>query len=130
MEIVAKDTEVSSKARRRRFPGEYKRRILKEAEACSQRGEIGALLRREGLYSSHLSAWRVEAEAREVAALSPKKRGPKPKVVDERDQQIEILERRLAGQMARAERAEAVIEVQKKVAEILGIRLPPIDEKL
>ena len=122
------DTEVSTKARRRKFTGEEKRRILKEADACKQRGELGALLRREGLYSSHLLTWRAAATRRELEALAPKKRGPKPKQDDPRDRKLVEAEREIARWKKRAERAEAIVDVQKKLSEILGIRLPDSDE--
>lgn len=118
--------EVSEKAKRRRFTAEYKGRIVKEAETCKTPGSIGALLRREGLYSSHLSAWR---DAREKGELAPgaatKKRGPRPKAPDERDVRIAQLERDNARLTARAERAEAIAEIQKKLSQLLGIKLPP-----
>ncbi len=81
---AVEETEVKSKPRRRQFTAAYRRRIVREAEACTEPGAIGALLRREGLYSSHLSTWRREVEEGELAALAGKKRGPKPKH-DERD---------------------------------------------
>ena len=118
------DTEVTSKATRRRFAAKYKRRILREVAACTQPGEIGALLRREGLYSSHLAKWRQQAEAGELSGLTPKSRGPKPRPADARDKQVAQLERENAKLRRRAERAEAVIEVQKKVSQLLGIALP------
>ena len=117
-------TEVSEKARRRRFTAEYRQRILREAAACTQRGEVGALLRREGLYSSHLTIWRQNAEQAQQQALTPKKRGPKPKATDERDQRIAQMERDIAKLTRRAERAEALVAVQKKVSQLLGIALP------
>ena len=117
-------TEVIEKAKRRRFTAEYRQRILREAAACTKRGEIGALLRREGLYSSHLTIWRQDAEQAQQQALTPKKRGPKPKVTDERDKRIAQLERDMAKLTRRAERAEALVEVQKKVSLLLGIALP------
>jgi transposase len=125
------ETEVSDKAKRRRFAAEYKRRILREAAACKERGELGALLRREGLYSSHLSEWRKQAERGELAGLTPVPRGPKPKAVDPRDKRIAQLERELKNVNRRAERAEALVEVQKKLSELLGIALPtlPDDEE-
>lgn len=107
-------TEVAAKAKRRRFTAEYKQRILREAEACKGNGELGALLRREGLYSSHLSAWKEQARAGAHAALVPKKRGPEPRAIDERDRRIAELERENAKLTRRAERAEALVEVQKK----------------
>jgi transposase-like protein len=76
---VAREVEVVAKAERRRFTAEYKLRVLREADACSKPGEVGALLRREGLYSSHLSNWRLARERGELAGLSSKKRGPKTK---------------------------------------------------
>jgi hypothetical protein len=124
-----KDTEVQAKATRRRFTAEEKRRILQEADACKERGELGALLRREGIYSSHLSSWRAAAAQRELAALAPRKRGPVAKVVDARDRKIAEQDRELARWKRRAERAEAVVALQKKVSEILGIPLPDSDDR-
>lgn len=122
--------EVSDKATRRRFSTAYKQRILREAAACSEAGGIGALLRREGLYSSHLFTWRKLAERGERAALSPKKRGPQPKATDERDIRIAKLERDNAKLTRRAKRAEALVEVQKKISQLLGIALPaPEDDQ-
>src|SRR3954451_20125179 len=101
----AKDSEVLAKATRRRFTAEEKRRILKEAEACKERGELGALLRREGIYSSHLSAWRAAAAQRELEALAPRKRGPQQKAVDARDRKLVEAEREIARLKKRLERA-------------------------
>lgn len=126
--VMPKDTEVSSKPQRRRFTAEYRRRIVKEAAACTQPGEVGALLRKEGLYSSHLASWRRAAEKGELAALTPKKRGAKPKL-DERDRKLVELRRELAKATARAERAELLVEIQKKVASVLGIPLHDSDGK-
>jgi transposase-like protein len=123
------EVEVPEKAQRRSFTAEYKRRILKEADACRKSGEIGALLRREGLYSSHLVSWRAACARGEIAGLSSKKRGPKPTPPDPRDKKILELERELKRVRARADRAEALIEVQKKVSELLGIPLPEPTEK-
>lgn len=119
------EVEVSSKATRRRFTAEYKRKILKEAAACTERGAIGALLRREGLYSSHLIAWREAAERGELVALTSKKRGPKAKVVDARDRELAEKNREIVKLKKRIERAEVMLDIQKKVAELLGIALPP-----
>jgi len=121
-------TEVREKAKRRRFTAEYRQRILREAAACTERGEVGALLRREGLYSSHLTIWRQNAEQAQLQALTPKKRGPKPKVVDDRDTRIVQMQRDIAKLTRRAERAEALVEVQKKVSQLLGIALPTPEE--
>jgi len=126
--IVPKDSEVSLKPKRRTFPAEYRRRILKEAAACKQPGELGALLRREGLYSSHLTSWRRIAEKAELAALAPKRRGRKPKL-DERDLKLAELVRENEKLKARAERAELLVEIQKKVSLALGIPLDDSDGK-
>ena len=117
---AAPEVEVVAKAERRRFTAEYKRRIVREAERCTKPGEIGALLRREGLYSSLLTTWRAARERGELAGLSPKKRGPKVPPPDPRDQGIAAEEREMARWQKRAERAEAFVEVQKKVAALLG----------
>jgi transposase len=122
-----RDVEVVAKAQRRRFSAEYKRRVLREADACHRLGEVSALLRREGLYSSHLAAWRAARQRGELVALSSKRRGPTPQRPDPRDQRITALERELRRAQARAERAEALVEVQKKLAELLGLELPARD---
>ncbi len=119
------DPEVPADARRRHFTAEYKVRILAEADAAkSTPGAIGALLRREGLYSSHLVTWRREREAAVEKALAPKRRGPKVK----HDPQADELQRlrrenaRLANELSKA---QLIIDVQKKVALLLGRELPP-----
>ena len=125
---MATETEVVAKAARRRFSATEKLRVLKEADRCSKPGELSALLRREGLYSSHLSAWRAARRNGELAGLAPRARGPKPKPVDPRDRKIAELERETRRLQARLERAEGLIEVQKKVAQLLGTPLAS-DEK-
>ena len=122
--MTATDVEVVAKARRRAFTAEYKRRVLKEADACATPGAVGALLRREGLYSSHLVVWRRARARGELAALTPKKRGRKVAPVDPRDRRIADLEREVARWTARAERAEGLVELQKKLATLLG---PPLE---
>jgi transposase-like protein len=118
-------TEVTPTAKRRSFTAEYKRRILREADTCKQPGQIGALLRREGLYSSHLTVWRTARESGHLAGET-RPRGPKPKQVDVRDTRISELERENAALLLRVKRAEGIIELQKKVAELLGIpSVPP-----
>jgi transposase len=124
-----RDTEVVAKAARRRFPAEYKLRVLREAERCQAPGELGALLRREGLYSSHLSVWRQARSRGELAELTGRKRGPKPRARDERDVRITDLERELARWRKRAERAETLVDLQKKVSTLLGIDLDEPSEK-
>ena len=117
--------EVPAKAQRRKFTSEYKLRIVREAESCKELGEIGALLRREGLYSSLLTAWRREVEQGAWVALGSRKRGPKARVVDPR---VKELERENARLRKRLEQAELIIGVQKKVSEILGIPLQGTDD--
>lgn len=120
-------TEVSAKRTRRRFNADDKRRILREADACKRPGELGALLRREAIYSSMLASWRAARDRGEIAGLS-KKRGRKPHEVDARDKKIVELERALSKQTKRAERAEALVEIQKKISDLLGIAQPSLDE--
>ena len=120
MTVTQADVQVVAKARRRTYPAEYKRRILKEADACTAPGAIGALLRREGLYSSLLVEWRRARGRGELAALTPKQRGRKPTPVDARDRQISELERQLAQMTGRAERAEILVDAQKNLAALLG----------
>ena len=120
----APDPEVPAKVTRRRFTLEYRLRILKVADACEQPGALGALLRREGLYSSHLSNWRRQREQGELVAGRARRRGPMPKPIDPRVKQLEVENRRLQRKLARA---ETIITLQKKVAEILGIPLKPLD---
>ncbi len=122
--VVAPEIEVVAKPARRRFTAEYKRRILQEADRCREPGDVAALLRREGLYSSHLAAWRAARRRGELAALAPKARGPKPTRSDPRDRKITELERENRRLQARAERAEALVELQKKVSDLLGVPLP------
>ena len=125
---MAVETEVVAKAARRRFTAAEKLRVLREADRCTKTGELSALLRREGLYSSHLSTWRVARRNGELAGLTPRPRGPKAKPVDPRDKKIAELERETRRLQARLERAEGLIELQKKVAQLLGNPLPN-DEK-
>jgi len=122
------EVEVVAKATRRRFTAEYKRKILREADACTTPGAIGALLRREGLYSSNLTTWRGQRERGELAGLAPKKRGPAPKPQNPLAGKVVALEREVTRYKARAERAEALVDLQKKVAELLGIARPQSGE--
>ncbi len=116
--------EVTEKAKRRQYSAAYKLKILQEADACTEAGEVGALLRREGLYSSHLAAWRKARAKGERRGLEAKQRGPKAKAADPSAQKLAEQEREMARWKARAERAEALVEIQKKVASLLGIDLP------
>ena len=119
-----KAVEVTEKARRRHHSAAYKLRIVQEADACTKPGELGALLRREGLYSSSLAAWRQARAKGERKGLEARQRGPKAKVADASAQKLVEQERETARWRARAELAEALVEVQKKVATLLGIVLP------
>jgi transposase len=114
------DTEVVAKPVRRRFTAEYKLRILRAAEHCSP-GELGALLRREGLYSSHLTTWRRQREAGQLAGLAPKKRGPKP---DPQAADLARLQRENERLQIRLQQAEAIIDAQKKLTQLFGLSLP------
>jgi transposase len=119
-----RDPEVPERPVRRRFLAEYKLHILRQADACDESGQLGELLRREGLYSSHLSTWRQQREQGTLDALSPKKRGRKPRDSDpliEENRRLQCVNQRL---VERLRQAEVIIDVQKKVAEILGIPLP------
>jgi transposase-like protein len=127
--LVMPEVEVAEKPERRRFSVEYKRRVLKEADGCVRPGELGALLRREGLYSSHLSTWRAARERGEIAGLAAKRRGPGLKATDGRDRRIVELEREVRRWQARAERAEALVELQKKVSQLLGVPLTESEGK-
>ena len=118
------DPEVVARPKRRQFTIEYKLRVVKEADACKEPGDIGALLRREGLYSSHLVLWRRQREQAASTQLKSRKRGPKAKVQDPR---IKQLERDKARLERRLKRAETIIEIQKKVHELLGIPLKNLD---
>jgi transposase-like protein len=122
-------TEVLERPRRRSFSAEYKLRIVEAASACNGPGEVGALLRREGLYSSHLTEWRKAQRSGHLLGLAPKRRGPAPKRRSEADARIAALEAEVQQWKRRAERAEGLVEVQKKVAELLGRELPVPSEK-
>jgi transposase len=119
--------EVVADARRRSFTGEYKRRILAEADsAAAQPGAIGALLRREGLYSSHLSTWRRERQAGILKGLTPLKRGPKSKR-NSQEEEMQKLRRENQRLTEELRKAAIVIDVQKKVGALLGWPLPKAD---
>lgn len=121
------EVEVLAKPERRKFSLEYKLRILREADKCSRPGELGSLLRREGLYSSTLSNWRRARARGDLVGRGMRKRGPKARPVDEGAKRIMKLERENRRLKRRLERAEAVIDVQKKVSELLGVDLPETD---
>ena len=121
------DPEMVAKAKRRTFTAEYKQRILQEADsAAATPGGVGALLRREGLYSSHLVSWRRERRAGVLEALKPRKRGPRSErnPLAEENQKL----RRQVGQLTeKLRKAEIIIDVQKKVAALLGNPIPDLD---
>lgn len=116
------DTEVVAKAKHRQYTAEYKLRILRELDGSQGSGETGALLRREGLYSSHLTSWRRQRERGELDGLSPQKRGPKP---DPQALEMARLKRENERLREQLRKAELIIDVQKKVAQLLGA---PIEE--
>ena len=110
---------------RRRFTAEYKRSIIDQADAARDAGAVGALLRREGLYSSHLTTWRRQQKQGELEALTPKKRGPKV-IVSPLLKQNRELQAANARLLKKLKNAELIIEVQKKVAALLGNPIPNI----
>jgi len=113
------DPEVLPRAKRRRFAAEYKLCILEEADRCTERGQIGALLRREGLYSSHLSQWRRQRSRGQLNALSPKKRGRK--APHQAVEELARVQRENERLRVRLEHAELIIDVQKKLSRLLGL---------
>jgi len=121
------DPVVLEKPVRRRFAAEYKLRILREADRLTESGQLGALLRREGLYSSHLSTWRQQRSEGTLAGLTPKRRGRKTNPDAPLIAENERLKRETQRLAAKLRQAETIIEVQKKLSEILGIPLPPPD---
>ena len=114
------DPEVVPAAERRRFSAGEKLRILEEAEACTEPGEIGALVRREGIYSSYLSRWRQAREREQLMALGGQQRGPKPATDAGLVREVARLRRENERLQARLDQAEAIIEVQKKLSQLLG----------
>lgn len=122
-QISPPDSEVAERAARRRFTAEHKLRVLRQADACAGTGELGALLRREGLYSSHLTTWRRQREQGSLAALSPKKRGRPAVPPSPLARRVADLERENARLTQRLQQAETIIAVQKKLSEALGIPL-------
>jgi transposase len=117
------DPEVVPQAKRRRFSAEYKLRILEEVDACHEPGQIGALLRREGLYSSHLTTWRRQRAEGQLAGLSPKRRGRKSSVDEALVNELDALKRENERLENRLQQAETIIEVQKKLSGLLGLTL-------
>jgi transposase len=122
------DPEVPEKAKRRRFEAAYKLRILEEADRLTGPGELGELLRREGLYSSHLTSWRRQRDEGSLAGLAPRRRGRRAKRRDPLAKENEQLRRENQRLAERLRQAETIIDVQKKVSEMLGIPLANPDE--
>ena len=125
---VVPDPEVHERAARRRFTAEYKLQVLRQADQCAGIGEVGALLRREGLYSSHLTTWRRQREQGALVALAPKKRGRPTVPVSPLARRVAELERDNARLARRLHQAEAIIAAQKKLSEILGLSTPMAGE--
>ena len=121
------NTEVVAKAKRKQFTAAEKLRILREVDACQGSGEVGALLRREGIYSSYLTTWRKQRELGELDGLTPHKRGPKP---DPQAIELAKLRRENARLQERLRQAELIISVQKKVAQMFGetLETPNLDD--
>ena len=117
--------EVSEKATRRRFTRAYKEQILAQADRCNAPGQLGELLRREGLYSSNLSRWRRQ---RDAGTLAAKQRGRKPNPNKKENQELAKLKRDNVRLTERLRQAELIIEVQKKVSEMMGSKLPEQDD--
>src|ERR1700685_1382828 len=117
-EAARRDPEVVSIARRRKFSGSEKRRLLAEADRCKKAGTLGAFLRRERIYSSMIASWRKQGDAADRAALATKRGGPKP---DASARQIAHLNRDIAGLRRKLDRAELIIDAQKKLCVALGL---------
>ena len=117
------DPEVVAKPTRRQFTGAYRLRILEEADRCTEPGEVGRLLRREGLYSSHLSTWRKARREGSLAGLAPKKRGVKAKPRDPRDTKVRELEAKVARLEGELDKAHTILDMQAKMSGLLGFSL-------
>lgn len=127
LSFSAPDPEVEEKPKRRRFTASYKLKILREADQCLEWGELGALLRREGLYYSNLQTWRRSRERGERAALSEKKRGRKSKPQNPLSKENLQLKRENERLKVDLKKARIIIDVQKKISDLLGIEQPPMD---
>ena len=121
VEAAIPDPEVVVRAERRRFTARYKLQILEEADRCNGPGELGALLRREGLYSSYLSRWRRQRDQGQLQALASKKRGRKRAAQGQQAEEMAELRRENQRLQVRLEQAETIIEVQKKLSQLLGL---------
>jgi transposase-like protein len=121
MKSVVPNPEVPEKASRRSYTAEYKLRILREITDCKEQGQVGALLRREGLYYSNLTVWRRQAEQGTLDALSSRKRGPKARKPDPSVRRIAEQEKEIHKLQAKLRKAELIIDAQKKIAEIFQL---------
>jgi len=119
---AALDCEVLAKPTRRQFTAAYRLRILEEADRCTEPGEVGLLLRREGLYSSHLSAWRKARRKGSMQELAPKKRGAKPKAPNPQDAKVRALEAQVAKLENELKKAHTILDVQEKISGLQGLR--------
>jgi len=126
--VATPDPEVSAKAARRRFTADYKLHILKRADVCTEPGSLGALLRREGLYSTNLATWRRQRDEGTLSALTPKKRGRKGKGRDPLLLENTTLRKENVRLTMRLRHAERIIDVQKKVSQMLEVPLTPTEE--
>ena len=123
------DPEVTDKPKRRRFTVEYKLSLLKKADACTQPGEVGALLRREGVYSSTLSQWRRQREEGTLASLKPKRRGRKVHEVNPLAGRVTELEREVQRLQGKLRQAETIIDVQKKLCEMVEMPVNRLEKR-
>jgi hypothetical protein len=122
------DPEVPEKTPRRRFTAKYKLEVLKRADTCTQPGELGALLRKEGLYSSNLTTWKRQRDQGLLNAMSPKKRGRKKIEKNPLAQEVATLQKETERLRRKLKKAETIIEFQKKISEMLGISQDPDEE--
>ena len=127
-EVTRPDPQVPEKPTRRRFTASYKLQVLQQADACNKLGDIGRLLRREGLYSSHLTSWRRQREKGSLDGLTPNKRGRKAAKCNPLLPEVERLRKENEQLTNRLKQAQLIIEVQKKVSLLLGIPPPPYNE--
>ena len=128
--VALPDSEVPARPTRRRFTADYKQRIVKAADALREPGQIGALLRREGIYSSLLSKWRAQRDRGALDALTPSKRGRRPVLPSPERARIAELERDNRTLRAKLQQAELIIDVQKRVANLLGVSSPDENSEL
>lgn len=121
------DPEVLEKPVRRKFTAAYKLKIVEAAERCSELGQIGALLRREGLYSSQLSTWRNQQQQGQLQALEDNKRGRKASIPQLVQKELEQLRRENQRLREKMQQAELIIDIQKKASQLMGISLSPVN---